>query len=331
MPSELQAREISTTARVAVSPIAELVYLLFAIPNACNTSEKCGHPAVRDAMMSRPDLVDAVSHFWNDGYNEWSEIVLLAQRSGTFFDDRLTRFFDRLDGALQEDLFVPELPSEPMEVRGIIEDRLRKLRSSSELRARYESLLRDAWAALEPLWESVGRPTAMTMAAGWRERLAERPEIAPLLPRSHWAVREQYHAIVDRALRRGEVVIIPLGLAGPGQAFFSLPGLTILGCGAEGETRTQVTREDAERAAARFKVLSDPTRLAILRTLHGGCEFTISDLARIYELSQPTVSVHMKTLREAGLVEAVRVDGRTLYRGAHEKLRAFVHAAVEDL
>jgi DNA-binding transcriptional ArsR family regulator len=316
---------------VAVSPVAELGYVLFAIPSACNEGEKYGHPAVRDAMQSRPELVDRVSNFWSDGYDEWTEIVLVAQRSGTLLDERVTRFFDRLDGVLREDVFVPELPSERMEVRGIVEDRLRKLRTSPEMRARYVALLRDVWTAIEPLWESVGRPTAMTMAAGWRERLAERPEIAPLLPRGHWAVREQYQALVDRALRRGEVVLTPLGLAGPGQCFYALPGLTILGCGADAGTQTQVTRADAERAAARFKVLSDPTRLAILRTLHHGCEYTISDIARVYELSQPTVSVHMKMLRDAGLVETIRLDGRTLYRASHDRLRAFVHAAVEEL
>lgn len=331
MPSELQRSEISTTARVAVSPVAELVYVLFAIPSGSNEGDKCNHPAVHDAVQSRPELVDRVSNFWSDGYNEWTEIVLLAQRSGTFFDDRLTRFFDRLDGLLQEEIFVPELPSERMEVRAIIEDRLRKLRTSPELRARYVALLRDVWTAMEPLWESVGRPTAMTMAAGWRERLAERPEVGPLLPRSHWAVREQYQALVDRALQRGEVVLVPMGLAGPGQCFFALPGMMILGCGAEAGTQTQVTRADAERAAARFKVLSDPTRLAILRTLHHGVELTITDLAHIYELSQPTVSVHMKMLRDAGLVETIRLDGRTLYRASHDKLRTFVHSAVEEL
>lgn len=327
MPTELQPREAPPAARVTVSAIAELVYVMFAISEP---EAKSGHPSLRELLQQRRELVDTVAGFWNDGYNEWSEIMLLAHRTGTLLDDRPGRFFARLDGVLQEEIRVPELPTEPMEVRGIIEERLRKLRTSAELRARYESLLHEVWALLEPLWESDGRPIALSMASRLREHRAERADIAPLLPKHHFALREQYLAVVERALRRGEVVLIPLGLAGPGMAIFALPGVLIIGFGPDAESRPQAGREMAAAAAARFKVLSDPTRLSILKTLQG-CPFTITDIARLYELSQPTVSVHVKALRQAGLVEAERHDGRTLYHADRETTRAFVGAALDEL
>ena len=63
----------------------------------------------------------------------------------------------------------------------------------------------------------------------------------------------------------------------------------------------------AESLAARFKALSDPARVAIVNRLAGAddvcaCEFRLG-------LSQPTVSHHLKVLREAGLIEVARKRG----------------------
>lgn len=65
--------------------------------------------------------------------------------------------------------------------------------------------------------------------------------------------------------------------------------------------------ELAESLAARFKALSDPARVAIVNSLAGAdevcvCEFRLG-------LSQPTVSHHLRVLREAGLIEVARKRG----------------------
>lgn len=62
-----------------------------------------------------------------------------------------------------------------------------------------------------------------------------------------------------------------------------------------------------------FEVLAQPQRRQILDLLLDG-EKPVSDLVGQLGLSQPNVSKHLRTLREAGLV-AVRVDAqRRLYR-----------------
>ena|SRR5213080_2106984 len=66
-------------------------------------------------------------------------------------------------------------------------------------------------------------------------------------------------------------------------------------------------RDDAERLAARFKALADPARVAIVNRLAGAedvcvCGFRLG-------LSQPTVSHHLRILREAGLIEVARKRG----------------------
>lgn len=60
--------------------------------------------------------------------------------------------------------------------------------------------------------------------------------------------------------------------------------------------------------AQMFDVLAEPNRRRILEELQGG-ELTVSDLVDRLHVSQPTVSKHLKVLRDADLV-AVRVDAQ---------------------
>lgn len=56
-----------------------------------------------------------------------------------------------------------------------------------------------------------------------------------------------------------------------------------------------------------FAALADPTRRAILARLAQG-EATVMELAEPFEVSQPTISQHLKVLEKAGLI-ARRVEG----------------------
>lgn len=60
-----------------------------------------------------------------------------------------------------------------------------------------------------------------------------------------------------------------------------------------------------------FQALADPSRRAIFESLTHG-EAAVKDLTSRFAISQPAVSQHLATLREAGLVNARR-DGRRVY------------------
>ncbi|MFB9260962.1 ArsR/SmtB family transcription factor [Dietzia aerolata] len=68
--------------------------------------------------------------------------------------------------------------------------------------------------------------------------------------------------------------------------------------------RAPVDAATAESMAARFKVLADPTRIRLLSHIAAqGCESVCAcDLIEVVNLSQPTVSHHLKKLVEAGLL-----------------------------
>ena len=61
-----------------------------------------------------------------------------------------------------------------------------------------------------------------------------------------------------------------------------------------------------EHVAERFRVLGDSTRLAILRQLSSEAEVCACDFNTCCEVGQPTVSHHLRVLREAGWVESER-------------------------
>ncbi|MGD0686951.1 MAG: metalloregulator ArsR/SmtB family transcription factor [Streptosporangiaceae bacterium] len=57
-----------------------------------------------------------------------------------------------------------------------------------------------------------------------------------------------------------------------------------------------------------FKALADPARLRLLSLIGAreGGEVCVCDLTAAFELTQPTISHHLKTLREAGLIDCQR-------------------------
>lgn len=81
--------------------------------------------------------------------------------------------------------------------------------------------------------------------------------------------------------------------------------------------------DDAAELAGLFKVLGDPARLRLLGMIAaapgGACA---CDLVEPLGRSQPTVSHHLKALREAGLIEGERVGTWVWYRIVPERLEA---------
>ena len=70
-------------------------------------------------------------------------------------------------------------------------------------------------------------------------------------------------------------------------------------------TAAPLSMEQAEQVAPLLKALADPVRLRLLSLVASrqGGEACICDLNAAFELSQPTISHHMKVLDEAGLVD----------------------------
>ena len=68
-----------------------------------------------------------------------------------------------------------------------------------------------------------------------------------------------------------------------------------------------VDRDRAERMASVAKALGDPVRVQLVDVLRKAAgQVCVCELVPLFDLSQPTVSHHLKVLRQAGIVDSER-------------------------
>ncbi|MEV5709360.1 metalloregulator ArsR/SmtB family transcription factor [Actinoallomurus sp. NPDC052274] len=69
-----------------------------------------------------------------------------------------------------------------------------------------------------------------------------------------------------------------------------------------------LTAGEAEELAPLFKAIADPVRLRLLSLIacHDGGEACVCDLTPAFDLTAPTISHHLKVLKQAGLIDSER-------------------------
>jgi DNA-binding transcriptional ArsR family regulator len=86
-----------------------------------------------------------------------------------------------------------------------------------------------------------------------------------------------------------------------------------------------------ERLVAVFRALGDPTRLEVFRLLAAQPDaICVCDIVARFEVSQPTISHHLKILRDAGLVIVAR-RGVWAYYGVDRAGLALLDGALAEL
>lgn len=323
--------------KVAVRPSAaiELEWLLH---SAVREDFREDHPAVHALYdEDRPDLLAAVSELWaGDGpaVDEpgardapavdapgatgprrarplpaaFTEIVLLARHGGLLFEEDATVLLDALPGLCAT---VPTgvrdwpLVAETDADRRITLHRLARLRRSAEVRRCFVDVLRQVWDAASASWERDGRAAVadtvaakqamLAKGAGWRELVKGS---------SHFG--QTAERVVASLPGDGEIVVVPSYFAHLG-LLYDIPGYALLGIRAE--EPGSAARERGEELSRRLRALSDATRLAIVGSLRAR-PFTVTELAQRFCLAQPTVSNHVKLLRDAGIVSEERDGAR---------------------
>ena len=83
-----------------------------------------------------------------------------------------------------------------------------------------------------------------------------------------------------------------------------------------------LTAEQAERVAPLLKALGDPVRLRLMSLVasHPGGEVCVCDLTSAFDLSQPTISHHLKVLHDSGLLAREKRGVWVYYRARLEAL-----------
>lgn len=95
------------------------------------------------------------------------------------------------------------------------------------------------------------------------------------------------------------------------------------GCAFAPLVREPLSARAATLLAAKLKALSDPVRLRLLSVVasHEGGEACVCDLSVGIEVTQPTISHHLKVLRTAGLLDSERRASWVYYRVNRDALQ----------
>jgi ArsR family transcriptional regulator, arsenate/arsenite/antimonite-responsive transcriptional repressor len=83
-----------------------------------------------------------------------------------------------------------------------------------------------------------------------------------------------------------------------------------------------LSQAQAEQVAPLLKALADPVRLRLMSLVasHPGGEACVCDLNEAFDLSQPTISHHLKVLHQAGLLDRDKRGVWVYYRARTEAL-----------
>ena len=283
-----------------------------------------------EEFVAAPALGRRVAGFWEDGETAapFDELAVLAAVGGFLpgGEETLAEFIAALPELAVRAPARPNLRTEQEETRQQIERHLQVLRKDAKQRARYVALIADAAAARRPRWEA-GLP-ALQARAGWlRARLGAGDDLHSLLPARHIALLPRYRGLVDESLRREAALVVPtLG----SDLVYDLPGVMLIGTRLQAEAPVEEARRRTVKVAERLRSLGDPTRLAIAAYL-GTHPASVSSLAKAFDLSQPTVSAHVRSLRSAGLLDAQRARGMTEFRLAEGRLTGLFEDAHQAL
>jgi ArsR family transcriptional regulator, arsenate/arsenite/antimonite-responsive transcriptional repressor len=96
--------------------------------------------------------------------------------------------------------------------------------------------------------------------------------------------------------------------------------------------REPLSPVQAVELARLFKAMGDPVRLRLLSLIasHEGGEACVCDLTGVFDLTGPTISHHLKVLREAGLISGERRGTWVYYRVEPDALRRLSEVLMPD-
>ena len=91
-------------------------------------------------------------------------------------------------------------------------------------------------------------------------------------------------------------------------------------------SREPMTEQQAAQIAPLLKAIADPVRLRLVSMVlsHEGGEACVCDLIPAFDLSQPTISHHLKVLHEAGLLDREKRGTWVYYQAKPEAMAAIM-------
>jgi DNA-binding transcriptional ArsR family regulator len=283
------------------------------------------YPMLTAMFSGREELAERVRAFWPDSRPEicFTEMQILAHHAGMLTETSPERLWAGVEAAAATISGDLALESETPEDREVFLDRLEQLKRSPALLRSYIELLREVWEPADEMWQAA----LPTLVEAGRQMVARLDAGEPFTDLFDHTCCETLTAMVpdiNERLNAGEpLLVVPCFFFGR-SLYLEFPGLILIGVGVDQSDHG--ARARTATVARRLKAVADPTRLALLHFLVS-TPSTVGDLASSFGLAQPTVSMHIKLLRENGLVRGERRAGRLELRADTDA----VHAMLNDL
>ena len=287
--------------------------------------------ACKDKVAHRvePALEAEAYAFWGDGTGMLTEMLVIAQQLGCLTGWDIDPLLAIADAKLDPDAEMNLATESPAE-RELVRRRIRRLADDAELRRRYGDLLRRIWADAGPLVAEFGRPTVERAVQRACASMEHGQSPLDVIGGDHIARRELFAELAEQAMHDGTMVLTPCYIAGGHGHIVALPGFLSIAIGTGISTDMARNRASAERVAHDLKLLSDPTRVLILTELDR-TPATVGEIAQRVGIAQPTASVHVRQLREAGLLTATRDGASSRYGVERARLREALERAHQAL
>src|SRR5690625_2288260 len=193
--------------------------------------------------------------------------------------------------------------------------------------------LRGLHVALAREWSETGLKTVESHRELFLSRYREHKDVIKALPPYHFIRFEKTATPIRNAEGQQQIIVVPLYFAAAGGFSLASGGRQFVGYGLSSEYLFEDTRARVMKDARSIKALADPTRLLLLTLIarYSGFSLTVGDLAQYLGVSQPTVSGHLKILRDSGLVEVERQGNRSFYRPDTAAIRDLITDMNESL
>ncbi len=279
----------------------------------------------RPLLSVSPDLTDRAQAFWGDGKGLLLELLVVAQQLNCLTGWDIGPLFDLPRATIRSPQHLM-LETETDDERQLMLSRLERLERDAPLRKRYAKLLHDLWTFAEPTWTELGRPTVQRAITRLQSSLDHGLSMFDLIPQKHIARQPRFAGLTENATSSNTLLVTPSYFAGGHGHIVALPGLLSVAIGAGVTEDMARRRADAERIAGGLKLFSDPSRVLILGELDGE-PMTVGETARRVGIAQPTASVHVRQLRDAGLLEAHRDGSRTVYHVRRDRVELLIDDA----
>ncbi|MCB0217522.1 MAG: winged helix-turn-helix transcriptional regulator [Chloroflexi bacterium] len=219
---------------------------------------------------------------------------------------------------------LPELGERPLDAEHPL-NRLPRYLRGGDLHDRFwHALDRFHYQAYSP-WREHRRDALTALEQRGRMLLGGEAQASPLdrLPAQHPLVNLPGLGLAAESRRMAVTLLVePLGYS---DLVLLTPG-RLIATFAEADAMREAFQAYVEDLASRLKAVADPTRLEILRLMRH-LDLDNTQIAAFLQISRPTVSIHARQLREAGLIET-RHEGR---KARHTVRHAAVRALFEDL